>query len=182
MRARNAARSGSAEISAAVESCIDMETGRCQDAPNAEPPPAHVRTNLFGGGAPLLSGTSWKASREATMNDPRHPIRFSPAKLDVDDERTDAGDPELTREELAWELVEVLDELTAEELSELVTKNVPREAHDFFTHYAREFCEGLPIDKTIRARLPNLMLLGYLLRVLEERLLTPGESDESFDA
>lgn len=118
------------------------------------------------------------------MSDPRHPIRFSPLKLDgVEDERAEnAGDSELTREELAWELVEVLDELTAEELSELVSKNVPREAHDFFTHYAREFCEGLPIEKSIRARLPNLMLLGYLLRVLEERLLEPGESGESFDA
>ncbi|HKA15093.1 MAG TPA: hypothetical protein VKH41_08755 [Myxococcota bacterium] len=117
------------------------------------------------------------------MNDPRHPIRFGPDKLDVlDEERADAGEPQLTREELAWELVEVLDELTAEELSELVSKNVPREAHDFFTHYAREFCEGLPIDRSIRARLPNLMLLGYLLRVLEERLLDPSDSGESFDA
>ena len=47
----------------------------------------------------------------------------------------------------------MLDELTAEELTELVAKNVPRDAHEFFTHYAREFCEGLPIDKSI-ARAP----------------------------
>jgi hypothetical protein len=115
------------------------------------------------------------------MDDPRHPIRFTPEEIEsLEDERADQSDPELTREELAWELVEVLDELTADELSELVTKNVPREAHEFFTHYAREFCEGLPIDKSIRSRLPNLMLLGYLLRVLEERLLVDPE--ESFDA
>jgi hypothetical protein len=115
------------------------------------------------------------------MDDPRHPIRFMPEEIEsLEDERADQSDPELTREELAWELVEVLDELTADELSELVTKNVPREAHEFFTHYAREFCEGLPIDKSIRSRLPNLMLLGYLLRVLEERLL--GDPEESFDA
>ena len=115
------------------------------------------------------------------MDDRRHPIRFSPEEIEsLEDERAEASDPELTREELAWELVEVLDELTSEELSELVAKNVPRDAHEFFTHYAREFCEGLPIDKSISARLPNLMLLGYLLRVLEERLLV--EPDESFDA
>ncbi len=115
------------------------------------------------------------------MNDPRHPIRFSPEEIEsLEEERADASDPELTREELAWELVEVLDELTAEELSELVAKNVPGEAHEFFTRYAREFCEGLPIDKSIGSRLPNLMLLGYLLRVLEERLLV--EPEESFDA
>lgn len=114
------------------------------------------------------------------MNDPRHPIRFTPEEIEnLEDERVEA-DSELTREELAWELVEVLDELTAEELAELVAKNVPREAHEFFTHYAREFCEGLPIDKAIRGRLPNLMLLGYLLRVLEERLIVDPE--ESFDA
>ena len=112
---------------------------------------------------------------------PRHPIRFSPEEVEtLEEERTDTSDPELTREELAWELVEVLDELTTEELAELVAKNVPNDAHEFFKHYAREFCEGLPIDKSLTARLPNLMLLGYLLRVLEERLLV--EPDESFDA
>ena len=75
------------------------------------------------------------------MDDPRHPIRLTPEDLErLEDEHTDENEPELTREELAWELVEVLDELTAEELSELVAKNVPSEAHEFFTHYAREFC------------------------------------------
>jgi hypothetical protein len=112
---------------------------------------------------------------------PRHPIRTSPEEIEtLEEERTEAADPELTREELAWELVEVLDELTSEELAELVAKNVPGDAHEFFKHYAREFCEGLPIEKSVAARLPNLMLLGYLLRVLEERLLV--EPDESFDA
>src|SRR2546426_8130920 len=114
------------------------------------------------------------------MNDPRHPIRFTPEEIEsLEEERDEAADSELTREELAWELVEVLDELTTEELAELVAKNVPSDAHEFFKHYAREFCEGLPIDKSLTARLPNLMLLGYLLRVLEERLLV--EPDESFD-
>jgi hypothetical protein len=115
------------------------------------------------------------------MDDPRHPIRFSPEQLArLDEEVVEGAEPALTREELAWELVEILDELTGEELAELVTKNVPREAHDFFNHYAREFCEGLAIDKSISGRLPNLMLLGYLLRVLEERLL--DEPTDSFDA
>jgi hypothetical protein len=115
------------------------------------------------------------------MDDRRSPIRFSPEEIEgLEEERAEENDPELTREELAWELVEVLDELTADELSELVAKNVPPDANEFFAHYAREFCEGLPIEKSIATRLPNLMLLGYLLRVLEERLLV--EPDESFDA
>jgi hypothetical protein len=115
------------------------------------------------------------------MDDPRDPM-FDPEHfeevLDAADQ-TDDADPALTREELAWELVEVLDELSRDELNELVAKNVPRDATEFFERYAGEFCEGLPIAKSIAERLPNLMLLGYLLRVLEDRLLTP---EESFDA
>lgn len=115
------------------------------------------------------------------MDDRRPPIRLSPEEIEtLEAEQTEGSDSELTREELAWELVEVLDELSSEEIAELVAKNVPADAHEFFKHYAREFCEGLRIDKSITARLPNLMLLGYLLRVLEERLLV--EPDESFDA
>jgi hypothetical protein len=115
------------------------------------------------------------------MDDPRHPIRFSPEEIEtLEDESAGTSDAELTREELAWELAEVLEELTAEELTELVAKNVPKDAHEFFKHYARAFSEGLPIEKSIRGRLPNLMLLGYLLRVLEERLIVDPE--ESFDA
>jgi len=115
------------------------------------------------------------------MNDPRNPIRFDPEELEsIEAERTEADDRELTREELAWELVEVLDELTVEEMNELVAKNVPLDTLDFFSRYAKEFCEGLPIDRATGKRLPNLMLLGYLLRVLEDRLLV--EPDEPFDA
>ena len=120
------------------------------------------------------------------MNDPSDPIRFDPNvfdldSLDVETATDDASeeDDELTREELAWELVELLDELSVEEMGELVAKNVPLESLDFFSRYAEEFSEGLPIDAATSKRLPNLMLLGYLLRVLEDRLLVdPG----SFDA
>jgi len=115
------------------------------------------------------------------MNDPRDPIRFDPEELEnIEAERAETDDRGLTREELAWELVEVLDELTVEELNELVAKNVPLESIEFFSRYAKEFCEGLPIDEATAKRLPNLMLLGYLLRVLEDRLLV--EPDEPFDA
>ena len=115
------------------------------------------------------------------MNDPRDPIRFDPEEIEnIEAERADADDRGLTREELAWELVEVLDELTVEQMNELVAKNVPLESIEFFSRYATEFCEGLPIDEATGKRLPNLMLLGYLLRVLEDRLLV--EPGEPFDA
>ena len=115
------------------------------------------------------------------MSDPRDPIRFDPEEIEsLEAERAEADERGLTREELAWELVEVLDELDTSELNELVAKNVPIETIEFFSRYASEFCEGLPIDAATGKRLPNLMLLGYLLRVLEDRLI--DDPSEPFDA
>ena len=84
----------------------------------------------------------------------------------------------LTREELAWELVELFEELDVDQINEMMAKNVPLETLEFFASYANGFCEGTAISTTARKRLPNLMLLGYLLRILEERLL----DNEPFDA
>ncbi len=85
----------------------------------------------------------------------------------------------LTRQELAWELAEIFDELRVDQLNELVAINVPLDALEFFASYTAEFCGDEEIDSGTRRRLPNLMLLGYLLRLLEERL--PVEP-EPFDA
>lgn len=110
------------------------------------------------------------------MSDPRDPIRFHPGDLEpldveVESLTAEEDDRALTREELAWELVELLEELSIEEMNELVSKNVPLESIEFFTGYASEFSKGLSIDDATAKRLPNLMLLGYLLRVLEDRLV-----------
>lgn len=85
----------------------------------------------------------------------------------------------LTRQELAWELVEIFDELRVDQLNELVAINVPIDTLEFFSSYADEFCADEEIESGAKKRLPNLMLLGYLLRLLEERL--PIEP-EPFDA
>jgi hypothetical protein len=85
----------------------------------------------------------------------------------------------LTREELAWELVELFGELKIEDINEVLAKNVPLDTLEFFSTYADDFGEALGLVGDARKRLPNLMLLGYLLRVLEERLLP---EDEPFDA
>ena len=115
------------------------------------------------------------------MNDPRDPIRFDPESLEnIEAEVAENDDHPVTREELAWELVEVLEALSLEELNELVSKNVPLDTIDFFARYAEEFAEGLPIQPSTTKRLPNLMLLGYLLRVLEDRLVV--DTDDSYDA
>jgi hypothetical protein len=77
----------------------------------------------------------------------------------------------LRREELAWELVEVFEELEIEQINEVLAKNVPLETLEFFAAYGSDWAEANEIADAPRKRLPNLMLLGYLLRVLEERLI-----------
>jgi hypothetical protein len=77
----------------------------------------------------------------------------------------------LRREELAWELVEVFDELRIDQINEVLAKNVPLETLEFFSAYADEFADTHAIAEDSRKRLPNLLLLGYLLRVLEDRLI-----------
>jgi hypothetical protein len=85
----------------------------------------------------------------------------------------------LTRQELGWELAEIFDELRIDQMNELVAINVPLDALEFFSSYAERFGDDQTIDTSTRRRLPNLMLLGYLLRILEERL---DVEPEPFDA
>jgi hypothetical protein len=75
--------------------------------------------------------------------------------------------------------VEIFDELGHDQLNEIVAKNVPLETLEFFTSYARDFCDRETVGTVTGKRVPNLMLLGYLLRVLEDRLLP---DQEPFDA
>ena len=109
------------------------------------------------------------------MDEPRNPLPLDP---DVETELLEEENP-LTRDELARELVELLDELATHEMRELVDKNVPPGALEFFTRYAGDFARGLPIDSEVSERLPNLMVLGYLLRLLEDRLIDDPEIVEA---
>lgn len=84
----------------------------------------------------------------------------------------------LTREELARGLVELFEDLQIEQINEMLAKNVPLDTLQFILSYAEEFGASQSIPGDARKRLPNLLLLGYLLRVLEDRLIT----DEPFDA
>jgi hypothetical protein len=76
----------------------------------------------------------------------------------------------MTFEEMAWEFAEVFDELDVTQINEMLAKNIPLETLDFFAKYSAEFSVDAEVDDETRQRLPNLMLIGYLLRVLEERL------------
>ncbi len=83
----------------------------------------------------------------------------------------------MTHQELAWQFVEVFDDLPVDQINEMLAKNVPLETLSFFADYAREFAEIEELSGRSAERLPNLLLIGYLIRVLEQRL-EPGEDSE----
>ena len=85
-----------------------------------------------------------------------------------------AADSSLTREQLAWEFAELFNDLSVEHVNEMLAKNVPMEILRFATRYNDDFAEVHGLEDPVRHQLPNIMVLGYLLRVLEEKLLDDG--------
>ena len=77
----------------------------------------------------------------------------------------------MTFEEIASDFIEIFDDLEVEQINEVLRKNIPYERLEFFNEYAKGFSEAADIGDPARERLANLMLIGYLLRVLEDRLL-----------
>lgn len=88
--------------------------------------------------------------------------------------------PPLNHAELAWEFADLFSELDPEQINEILAKNVPLETLDFFQKYAETFASALRIEGNAARRMPNLLLMGYLLRVLEERLIE-GDVDDDGD-
>jgi CRISPR/Cas system-associated endonuclease Cas1 len=85
----------------------------------------------------------------------------------------------MTHAELAWEFAEIFEQLSIDRVNEMLAKNVPLETLDFFSSYSESFARAEKVEGPLAQRLPNLLLVGYLLRVLEERLLDEptGEPD-----
>ena len=77
----------------------------------------------------------------------------------------------MTPEEIACEFAEIFEDLPSEQINEMLAKNVPFETIEFFSQYADAFADGAGLRGETSRRLPNLLLFGYLIRVLEERLL-----------
>ena len=84
----------------------------------------------------------------------------------------------MTRSELAWELADLFTGLKIDQINEMLAKNVPLETLEFFNAYGEDFGKSEGIGGNTLQRLPNLLLLGYILRVLEERLLEGDEPSE----
>ena len=81
----------------------------------------------------------------------------------------------LTRQELAWELAELFDDLSLDRVNEMLAKNVPLETLQFFASYSEDFADLHELRGKPRRSLANLMVLGYLLKVVEDRVLDPEE-------
>jgi len=83
----------------------------------------------------------------------------------------------MTHHELAWEFAELFGDLETNDVNQVLANNVPFETLEFFNAYGETFADAEGVGGKTRSRLPNLMLLGYLLRVLEERLLEGSDDD-----
>jgi hypothetical protein len=83
----------------------------------------------------------------------------------------------MSHSELAWEFAELFAELDVAQINEVLAKNVPLETLDFFRKYGEDFGRAAGVAGDTLARLPNLLLMGYLLRVLEERLIDDDETE-----
>lgn len=76
----------------------------------------------------------------------------------------------MTHGSMSWEFAELFHELDTDQINEMLAKNVPLETLQFFAEYGETFANAEGIAPELRQRLPNLMLMGYLIRVLEDRL------------
>lgn len=79
----------------------------------------------------------------------------------------------MTGRDLAIEFTDLWEDLNASEINTMLARNVSMDLLEFFSSYADEFTEELPKDLEVdelRQKLPNLLIIGYIIRVLEERL------------
>lgn len=79
----------------------------------------------------------------------------------------------MTGRELAVEFTDLWDDLDSNEINTMLARNVNYDLLEFFSSYADEFAESLPKEmdsEELRRQLPNLLIIGYIIRVLEERL------------
>ena len=76
--------------------------------------------------------------------------------------------------ELAIEFTDLWKDLDSPSINTMLAKNVSVELLEFYIRYAHEFAEGcIPRSEQgdeLRRRLPNLLVIGYLIRLLEERV------------
>jgi len=80
----------------------------------------------------------------------------------------------MTGRELALEFTDLWKELETSDINRMLAKNVSYELLEFFSSYAQEFAEESlgedAVSDELKSRLPNLLIIGYIIRILEERV------------
>ena len=80
----------------------------------------------------------------------------------------------MTGRELAIEFTDLWKDLDTRQINTMLAKNVGMDLLEFFAAYAEEFStEWVPKDddgEELSRHLPNLLIIGYLIRLLEERV------------
>ena len=80
--------------------------------------------------------------------------------------------------EIAIEFTEIWKDLDVDEINTMLAKNVNMDMLEFFSNYAQEFADDIlsssperKLDEALlRRRIPNLLIIGYIIRLLEERV------------
>jgi hypothetical protein len=76
--------------------------------------------------------------------------------------------------ELAIEFTDLWKDLEVGEINGMLARNVSYELLEFFSNYAQQFAEETiepaQITETLLNKLPNLLIIGYMIRILEERI------------
>ena len=80
--------------------------------------------------------------------------------------------------EIAIEFTEMWKDLDINEINSMLANNVNMDMLEFFSSYAQEFADELlsssperKLDEALlRRRIPNLLIIGYIIRLLEERI------------
>jgi hypothetical protein len=78
----------------------------------------------------------------------------------------------MTGLELALEFTDIWKDLDAKEINQMLAQNVHGDLLEFFSCYAEEFAVNSlgQVPDTLRQQLPNLLIIGYIIRLLEERV------------
>jgi hypothetical protein len=76
--------------------------------------------------------------------------------------------------ELAQEFTEIWETLNTTEINAVLANNVSLELLEFFVTYVDQFASDSKVEgpawDELRQKLPNLLVIGYLIRLLEERV------------
>jgi len=80
----------------------------------------------------------------------------------------------MTGLELAIEFTDLWKDLETSEINKMLAQNVSYELLEFFSKYASEVADELlpqaANSEELKRQLPNLLIIGYIIRILEERV------------